>query len=215
MSRSAKGRLFCLIAGVAFTDCSERSVVLSDSVQSADYDDQNVINTMTRAEAGLAVNRFVGILSIVLMVSVVLGQEATKPAGAAPSTPDYSGMYSFLQDGEFVQLTVEEQGQVTGFVSRYGDQQGDRRAFVDHFFKQSKLVGKKLNFTTEIAQNTFYEFKGTVERGEGKKPTDEAYYVLKGTLTQYTLDTSHKTTSKSQTVAFKSFPQEVEAGETK
>jgi hypothetical protein len=161
------------------------------------------------------VNRFVGVLPIILMVSVALGQEATKTAGAAPSTPDYSGMYSFLQDGEFVQLTVEDQGQVTGFVSRYGDQQGDHRAFVDHFFKSSRLDGKKLDFTTEIAQNIFYSFKGTIERGEGKKPTDEAYYVLKGTLTQSTLDSSHKTTSKSQPVAFKSFPQEAEAGDTK
>jgi hypothetical protein len=161
------------------------------------------------------VNRFVRVLSILLLGCFALGQDAPKSPQANQSTPDYSGMYSFLQDGEFVQLTVEEQGQVTGFVSRYGEQHGDHRAFVDHFFKQSKLVGKKLNFTTEIAQNVFYEFKGTVERGEGKKPTDEAYYVLKGTLTQYTLDTSHKTTSKSQTVAFKSFPQEVEAGDTK
>lgn len=165
---------------------------------------------MIRAEAGLSLNRFVGVLPIVLMVSLMLGQDAGKTAETNKSTPDYSGMYSFLQDGEFVQLSVEDQGYVTGFVSRYSDQQGDRKGFVDHFFKQSKLDGKKLIFTTEIAQNVFYLFKGTIERGEGKKPADEAYYVLKGTLTQYTLDSSHKTTSKSQAVAFKSFPQEVD-----
>jgi hypothetical protein len=119
-------------------------------------------------------------------------------------------MYSFLMDGEFVQITVEDQGQVSGFVSRYGDQQGDHRAFVDHFFKQGRLEGKKLTFTTAVAQNVSYEFKGTVERGEGKTPADEAYYVLKGTLTQYTIDANHKTLSKSQPVAFKSFPQEGE-----
>src|SRR5260370_11599550 len=39
----------------------------------------------------------------------------------ATSGADYSGMYSFLRDGEFVQITVEDQGRVTGFVSRYGD----------------------------------------------------------------------------------------------
>ncbi len=160
-------------------------------------------------------NRLIGVFLILLIAPIVLGQDATKTPPANQSTPDYSGMYSFLQDGEFVQLTVEDQGQVTGFVSRYGDQQGDHRAFVDHFFKQSKLDGKKLAFTTEIAQNVFYSFKGTIERGDGKKPTDEAYYVLKGTLTQSTLDSSHKTTSKSQTVAFKSFPQETEVGDTK
>ena len=160
-------------------------------------------------------NRLLGFLLILLTGCSVLGQDATKTPQTNQSTPDYSGMYSFLEDGEFLQLTVEDQGQVTGFVSRYGDQRGDHRAFVDHFFKSSRLDGKKLDFTTEIAQNIFYSFKGTIERGEGKKPTDEAYYVLKGTLTQHTLDTSHKTTSKSQAVAFKSFPQEVEAGDTK
>jgi hypothetical protein len=161
------------------------------------------------------VNRFVRVLPILLLGCFALGQDATKPSQANQSTPDYSGMYSFLQDGEFVQLTVEDQGHVTGFISRYGDQQGEHRAFVDHFFKQSRLDGKKLAFTTEIAQNIFYSFKGTIERGDGKKPTDEAYYVLKGTLTQSTLDSNHKTTSKSQTVAFKSFPQEAEVGDTK
>jgi hypothetical protein len=160
-------------------------------------------------------NRLVGFILILLTGCIVLGQDATKTPKANQTTPDYSGMYSFLQDGEFVQLTVEDQGQVTGFISRYGDQQGDHRAFVDHFFKQSKLDGEKLGFTTEIAQNVFYSFKGTIERGDGKKPTDEAYYVLKGTLTQSTLDSSHKTTSKSLTVAFKSFPQEAEEGDTK
>lgn len=170
---------------------------------------------MMRVRAGPDLNRLVGFFLILLTGCVVLGQEATKTSGAAPSTPDYSGMYSFLQEGEFVQLTVEDRGQVSGFISRYGDQQGEHRAFVDHFFKQSKLDGKKLDFTTEIAQNAFYSFKGTIERGEGKKPTDEAYYVLKGTLTQYTLNSSHKTTSKSQAVAFESFPQEVDVGDTK
>src|ERR1700674_4441101 len=170
---------------------------------------------MIRVRAGPDLNRLVGFILILLTGCIVLGQDATKTPQTNQSTPDYSGMYSFLQEGEFVQLTVEDRGQVSGFISRYGDQQGDHRAFVDHFFKQSKLDGKNLAFTTEIAENVFYSFKGTIERVEGKKPTDEAYYVLKGTLTQYALDTSHTTTSNSQTVAFKSFPQEAEVGDTK
>src|ERR1700731_1188773 len=62
---------------------------------------------------------------------------------------DYSGMYSFLRDGEFVQLTVEDQGSVTGFVSRYGDTESDRGVFLDHFFKLGKLEGNHLTFTTD------------------------------------------------------------------
>jgi len=94
-------------------------------------------------------------------------------------------MYSFLRDGEFVQVTVENQGHVTGFVSRYGDLESDRGAFLDQFFKQGKLEGNRLTFTTETVHGIWFEFRGTVERGEGKKAGDEAYYLLKGTLTEY------------------------------
>ena len=140
----------------------------------------------------------------------MLGQTVPSPSDAQQSSPDYSGMYSFLQEGEFVQLTVEDHGLVTGFVSRYKEGEGTNRTFVDHFFKQGKLDGKKLTFTTETAQNTSYEFQGTIERGEGKKPEDEAYYVVKGELTQYTIESDKKTTSKTQSVAFKSFPQDAD-----
>ncbi len=130
----------------------------------------------------------------------------------APAIPgaEYSGMYSFLRDGEFVQLTVEEQGRVSGFVSRYGDLESDRGAFLDHFFKlTSKLEGNKLTFATETVHGVWFEFRGTIERGEGKKAGDEAYYVLKGTLTEHSSDAAKKTSSRSREVTLKSFPQDV------
>ena len=83
-------------------------------------------------------------------------------------------MYSFRKDGEFLQLTVEDGGAVTGFVSRYGDGDSDKGAFLDQFFKTGKLAGGKLTFTTEIVHGVAFEFQGTVERGEGKNPGDEA-----------------------------------------
>jgi hypothetical protein len=144
-----------------------------------------------------------------LSSSLVAGQNAAQKAAPPKQLEDYSGMYTFLQDGEFVQVTVEDEGRVTGFVSRYGDLESDRGAFLDQFFKQGKLDGKKLNFTTETVHGVWYEFKGTVERGEGKNAGDEAYYVLKGTLTQYSTDINKKTSSKSREVAFKSFPQDM------
>ena len=67
-------------------------------------------------------------------------RENKTPSPAKPGA-DYSGMYSFLRDGEFVQVTVEDQARVTGFVSRYGDSESDRGVFVDHFFKLGKLDG--------------------------------------------------------------------------
>ncbi len=117
-------------------------------------------------------------------------------------------MYSFLQDGEFVQITVEDEGRVTGFISRYGDSESDRGAFLDQFFKQGKLDGNRLSFTTETVHGVWYEFKGTIERGDGKTLEDQGYYILRGTLTENRTDASKKVTSKSQQVQFKSFPRE-------
>jgi hypothetical protein len=126
-----------------------------------------------------------------------------------PATPaaDYSGMYSFLRDGEFVQLTIEDHGHVIGFVSRYADTEGD--GFLDHFLKSGKLDGNQLEFTSEAVHGVSFEFRGTVERGEGKGRTDEAYYVLRGTLVENTTDETKKTSSHSQEVVLKSFPQEL------
>lgn len=114
-------------------------------------------------------------------------------------------MYSFLKEGEFVQVTVEDAGRVTGFVSRYGDIESDKGVFLDQFFKSGKLEGAALTFITDVVHGTAYEFKGTVERGEGKKPGDEAYYVLKGVLIERVTDVNQKTSSKSRDVAFKAF----------
>ena len=130
---------------------------------------------------------------------------APNPPAAKPAD-DYSGMYSFLRDGEFVQLTVEDKGRVTGFISRYGDLESDKGEFLDLFFKDGKLEGKNLAFTTQTVHGVWYEFKGTVQRGSGKNPGDESYYLLKGTLTQNTTDANKKTSSKSRDVTFKSFP---------
>ena len=129
------------------------------------------------------------------------------PAKNDKSAPaeDPSGMYTFLRDGEFVQLDVEE-GVVSGFVSRYGDSESDRGAFLDQMFNKASLQGKKLHFETRVVHGVWYEFDGTVERGEGKEPGAEAYYVLKGTLTEKTEDAQKKVAAKQRAVEFKSFP---------
>jgi hypothetical protein len=150
-------------------------------------------------------------LAGIILFACTLAAAQTKPDRQSPAAPgaDYSGMYSFLRDGEFVQVTVEGQGRVTGFVSRYGDSENDRGVFLDHFFKSGKLDGNQLAFTTETVHGVSFEFRGTVERGAGKTLDDEAYYVLKGTLVENTSDAAKKTSSRSREVALKRFPQDV------
>jgi hypothetical protein len=135
-------------------------------------------------------------------------QDAKAPTdpGTKNSTP-YSGMYTFLKEGEFVQVTAEDAGHVTGFVSRFGDGESDKGAFLDQFFKSGKLDGNKLTFTTEVVHGVSFDFKGTIDRGEGKNPGDEGYFLLKGTLTENVSDVNKKMTSHSREVAFKMFPQ--------
>jgi hypothetical protein len=148
---------------------------------------------------------------LLLTCTLSSGQNPPNSPPAAKPANDYTGMYSFLQDGEFVQLTVEDEGRVTGFISRYGDLESDRGEFLDLFFKSGKLEGKNLSFTTQTVHGGWYEFKGTIERGTGKNPGDEAYYLLKGTLTENSTDANKKTSSKSRDVTFKSFPQDLGA----
>ena len=149
------------------------------------------------------------VAALSLNLPVVAQESAQGSKAAAPKAEkQYSGMYSFMEDGEFVQITVEDDGRVTGFVSRFTDGESDKGAFLDHYFRSGKLDGNKLSFVTETVHAVWFEFKGTVERGEGKNPGDEAYYVLKGTLTDSTSDAAKKATSHSREVGLKMFPKE-------
>ena len=142
-----------------------------------------------------------------LLASLMFAQTAPSTPAPSPAADDYSGMYTFLREGEFVQLTVEDNGQVTGFISRYGDLDSDKGAFLDQFFKTAKLDQRKLSFTTETVHGVWYEFKGDLERGEGKNPGDEAYWIMRGILTQNVSDTNKKVSSTTRNVVFKQFPQ--------
>jgi hypothetical protein len=165
---------------------------------------------MTHARATLVI-----LLVAIAAASSSQDSKTPTPKPAQPTTGqeskvarEYSGMYAFLKDGEFVQISVEDEGRVTGFVSRYGEGDSDKGAFLDQFFRSGKLDGNKLTFATETVHGKWYEFKGTVERGEGKSPGDEAYYLLKGTLTDNTSNAEKKVTTHTQEVVMKQFPGE-------
>ena len=127
---------------------------------------------------------------------------------ASTASDDYSGMYSFLRDGEFVQITLEEKGKVSGFVSRYGDSESDKDTFLDQFFESGNLSANHLSFATKQVHGSWFTFEGTIERGQGKTLDEEAYYVLRGTLTRFTTDVNKNTTRQERRVELKSFPRE-------
>src|SRR5215469_15707527 len=71
----------------------------------------------------------------ILLCGLFVGPLLRAQTPPAQLTEDYSGMYSFLKDGEFVQITIEDKGKVSGFISRFGDTESDRGLFMNQFFK--------------------------------------------------------------------------------
>jgi hypothetical protein len=152
-------------------------------------------------------NRVVLFLVLICAAVAPLAAQQTQQ-GAVGDQTDISGMYSFTREGEFVQITKEEQGKLTGFISRYGDLDSDRGAFLDQFFKTGTTDGTKLDFTTEEVHGIWFEFSGTVGRGSGKTPDEEGYYVIRGKLTRYSKDAARKTSAQSREIEMKSFPRD-------
>jgi hypothetical protein len=147
-----------------------------------------------------------------VLFAVTLLAFACALSGQVPSsvnrTDDISGMYTFLQEGEFVQINVEDGSRVTGFISRYGDSNGDKGAILDHMFKSGELKGNHVHFVTRTVHGVYFEFDGAVERGEGKDASAEGFRVLRGKLTEYAEDSNKKTSARSRELTLKSFPQD-------
>ena len=99
---------------------------------------------------------------------------------------------------------------VTGFVSRFGDTEDDKGTFLDQFFSKASLKDKHLTFTTKKVHGVWFDFDGNVDRGPGKTPHDEAYRVIRGTLTQSSNNADNKVVSKSREIEMKSFPQDLD-----
>ncbi|MGB7553705.1 MAG: hypothetical protein WBM04_04985 [Candidatus Korobacteraceae bacterium] len=138
-------------------------------------------------------------------MSAAVTQQTAKATAPAD---DPSGMYTFLREGEFLQLTVED-GKVSGYVSRFGDTDSDKGQFIDQFFDKASLAGDHLSFNTKTVHGVWYEFNGVIATTPGKQPGQEDYRVIKGTLVQHAADASNKDKANPRQVEFKSFPQDL------
>ena len=124
------------------------------------------------------------------------------------SLDNISGSYSFLREGEFLQLTVED-GKLSGYLSRFGDSDSDKGQFIDQFFDKTTLDGMRLSFDTKTVHGVAYNFTGVISVQSGKKPGEEGYRVIRGKLIQHTTDEGGKEKAMQRQVEFKSFPAEV------
>jgi len=142
---------------------------------------------------------FVALL-IALCAALGHAQSTHRPASAGD---DISGAYAFLHDGESIELNVDH-GKLSGWVSSFGFLESDKDTLLDRFFEKASLEGKRVYFISKRIHGCWVEFNGHVERGEGRVRGAEGYYVLTGTLTQYTTDSEVKVSARQRQVVFKS-----------
>jgi hypothetical protein len=109
-------------------------------------------------------------LALLVITFSLAGQTTTgEPLG------DITGMYSFLHEGEFVQITLDQaptaemrKVPVTGFVSRLGTNESDKDQVLDLWINAGTLDGERISFTTKPIHGLWYEFEGRVRRGDAK-----------------------------------------------
>jgi hypothetical protein len=143
-------------------------------------------------------------LSIALFVCLLPAALLAQTAGRGSSMrDDISGTYSFLHDGESVQLILEH-GKLNGLVSSFGFLDSDHDTLLDRFFDKATLQGDHVYFLSKKIHGCWVEFTGKVGHGEGRIRGQEGYYTLVGTLTQYTTDADAHVSARQREVTLKS-----------
>jgi len=146
--------------------------------------------------------------TLVFLAAVTLAQGGSAPPSSKPpaaSIGDFSGTYTFLRDGEDIQINVQN-GKLDGYITRFGDSDMKDPLLLQHFFSKASLSGSDVAFTTEKLHGVWFEFKGKVQRGGAKTSAEEGYYQLVGTLTRYDAGSGDKATAQSRDVTFRSHP---------
>ncbi|HSE48632.1 MAG TPA: hypothetical protein VLA96_05440 [Terriglobales bacterium] len=142
---------------------------------------------------------------VLLLLAVMSGAQANPaPKSAAP---DYSGRYSFLQEGEDLQLDIND-GRVDGYISRLGDTDTDRDTILNHYLAKASLTGDKLTFTSKPVHAVWYEFSGTIGRGPAKSRAEDGYYQIVGTLIEHRQKNGKEESARQREVTFKLFADE-------
>lgn len=125
---------------------------------------------------------------------------------------DISGMYSFLSDGEFLQIDLEPD-KVSGYISRRGDLESDRGVFLDQFFEKASVQDHDVSFTTRPLHGVWFEFQGSYIRGAAKSRHQDGYFIIHGILKELVTGADRKTTSQYRDVEFKLLAQPADDAE--
>jgi hypothetical protein len=98
---------------------------------------------------------------------------------------DASGEYGFGEPGEVIQIILEPQGRLTGYISKFGDHDSDRGAPLTLIFRHTSVSGEQIQFETGTIHGVWFAFHGSILRGVAKSRSEEGYFHLVGTLEEH------------------------------
>src|ERR1039458_2228484 len=143
-------------------------------------------------------------LSMLVLTNVFCGAQVAKPE-------DFSGLYSFVRSAETLQINVQPDHSVIGYVSVAANRESEELPLTSAgwqtvMFDKASIQGNHLEFKTKIVKGRWFEFHGQVERGKAKARDEEGYFVIRGTLTTVSVDVNGKPVQLAAEVEFQSFP---------
>jgi len=148
------------------------------------------------------------VLSLLFLFALVVahGQKLK-----SPPPENFSGVYSFLHDGDVLQIDVEATSPdgaqtLSGYVSRFGDTPDDHDGQLTHYFTRGERRGDHVSFATKVVHGVWFEFDGTLSRGNAKSLREDGYFVLRGTLTRGTKSLDGKTSTTKSDVLLRMLP---------
>lgn len=117
-----------------------------------------------------------------------------------------TGRYHFLGPEDTLSI-LQEEDVLKGYIDVFeGDSESDD--VLSYQITIGSRNGNHVAFRTRPIHEKFYRFNGTVERGEGKKPSDPDYLQLNGDLTTVVLNSvTGQQKTVSQRVILKSIPR--------
>src|SRR5271154_3922909 len=89
--------------------------------------------------------RFFCLAVLLAMVTGIAAQTPSQSGVAHDPATDAAGLYSFVKEGESVQLTLDE-GELSGYITRFGESDSDKGQLIDQFFSKGSLKENQLTF---------------------------------------------------------------------
>ena len=167
---------------------------------------------VTQSNSRSALSRTSHLWAVVLALFLAGGTLGAQTPSAEP-LGDITGMYTFLREGEFVQITLDEvpatdkkKVPVTGFISLLCHSESDKDQVLDLWIKAGTLDGEHITFTTKPIHGLSYDFDGTVHRGDAKSKAKEGWFVVEGTLIEHSIDSRGRPRTQRRELTMKSFP---------